>query len=97
MKTRKTPMRKSVVSNEQFSKKDLLRIAFDKEGNVSIDPTGKAHGRGAYLALTNEEAALAKKKKVFDRTFQTSISDDFYDELIEYVNHRVARRDLGLE
>ncbi|WEV45519.1 YlxR family protein [Streptococcaceae bacterium ESL0687] len=97
MKTRKVPMRKSVVSNEQFPKKDLLRIAFDKEGNISIDPTGKAHGRGAYLALSNEEAAMAKKKRVFDRVFQTSLSDDFYEELIKYVDHRVARRDLGLE
>ncbi|WEV61030.1 YlxR family protein [Streptococcaceae bacterium ESL0729] len=97
MKTRKQPMRKSVVSNEQFPKKDLLRIAFDKEGNISIDPTGKAHGRGAYLALSNEEAAMAKKKRVFDRVFQTNLSDDFYEELIKYVDHRVARRDLGLE
>ena len=40
-------MRKSVVSGEQIAKRDLLRIAFNKEGQISIDPTGKAHGRGA--------------------------------------------------
>jgi predicted RNA-binding protein YlxR (DUF448 family) len=94
MKQKKIPMRKSLVSNEQFPKRDLLRIAFNKEGEISIDPTGKAHGRGAYIALLNEEAALAKKKHVFDRAFQTKIADEFYDELIVYVEHQVARRAL---
>ncbi len=88
-------MRKSVVSGDQFPKRDLLRIAYTKEGEISIDPVGKAHGRGAYLALLNSEAELAKKKRVFDRAFQTKISDSFYDELIEYVAHQVARRELS--
>ncbi|AYF99935.1 RNase P modulator RnpM [Lactococcus allomyrinae] len=94
MKQKKIPMRKSLVSNEQFPKRDLLRIAFNKEGMISIDPTGKAHGRGAYIALLNEEATLAKKKRVFDRAFQTKVDDKFYDELITYVEHQVARREL---
>ncbi len=64
VKTRKIPLRKSVVSNEIIDKRDLLRIVKNKEGQVFIDPTGKANGRGAYIKLDNEEAALAKKKKV---------------------------------
>ena len=74
MKQKKTPMRKSLVSNEQFPKKDLLRIA--------------------YIAILNKEAREAKKKRVFDRAFQTKIADEFYDELITYVEHLVARREL---
>lgn len=94
MKQKKTPMRKSLVSNEQFPKKYLLRIAYNKEGEISIDPSGKAHGRGAYIAILNKEAREAKKKRVFDRAFQTKIADEFYDELITYVEHLVARREL---
>ena len=94
MKQKKFPMRKSLVSNEQFPKRDLLRIAFNKEGEISIDPTGKAHGRGAYIALLNQEAQEAKKRRVFDRAFQTKVSEAFYDELITYVEHQVARREL---
>ena len=45
MKTRKIPLRKSVVSNEVIDKRDLLRIVKNKEGEVFIDPTGKANGR----------------------------------------------------
>ena len=66
MKTRKIPLRKSVVSNEVIDKRDLLRIVKNKEGQVFIDPTGKANGRGAYIKLDNAEALEAKKKKVFN-------------------------------
>ena len=38
-------------------------LSKNKEGQVFIDPTGKANGRGAYIKLDNEEAALAKKRK----------------------------------
>ena len=96
VKTRKIPLRKSVVSNEIIDKRDLLRIVKNKEGQVFIDPTGKANGRGAYIKLDNEEAALAKKKKV-NRSFNMEVEEAFYDELIAYVDHKVKRRELGLE
>ena len=97
MRTKKIPLRKSVVSNEVIDKRDLLRIVKNKEGQVSIDPTGKANGRGAYIKLDNEEALEAKKKKVFNRSFNMEVEENFYDELIAYVEHKVKRRELGLE
>ena len=97
MKTRKIPLRKSVVSNEVIDKRDLLRIVKNKEGEVFIDPTGKANGRGAYIKLDNAEALEAKKKKVFNRSFNMEVEESFYDELIAYVDHKVKRRELGLE
>ena len=97
MKTKKIPLRKSVVSNEVIDKRDLLRIVKNKEGEVFIDPTGKANGRGAYIKLDNAEALEAKKKKVFNRSFNMEVEESFYDELIAYVDHKVKRRELGLE
>lgn len=97
MKTRKIPLRKSVVSGEIIDKRDLLRIVKNKEGHVFIDPTGKANGRGAYIKLDNEEATLAKKKLVFNRSFSMDVPEDFYNDLIAYVDHKVKRRELGLE
>lgn len=96
-KARKIPLRKSVVSNEVIDKRDLLRIVRNKEGQIAIDPTGKANGRGAYIKLDNEEALLAKKKQVFNRAFGQEVDEAFYDELIAYVDHKVKRRELGLE
>ena len=97
MRTKKIPLRKSVVSNEVIDKRDLLRIVKNKEGQVSIDPTGKANGRGAYIKLDNAEALEAKKKKIFNRSFNMEVEENFYDELIAYVEHKVKRRELGLE
>ena len=51
MKQRKIPLRKSVVSGEMKPKKEMVRITRSKEGEVSIDPTGKMPGRGAYVSL----------------------------------------------
>ena len=97
MRTRKIPLRKSVVSNDVIDKRDLIRIVKNKEGEVFIDPTGKANGRGAYIKLDNAEALEAKKKKVFNRSFNMEVEESFYDELIAYVDHKVKRRELGLE
>ena len=51
MKKRKIPMRKDLLSNQMMPKKELVRIVKNKENVVAIDPTGKAAGRGAYVAL----------------------------------------------
>ena len=96
-KTRKIPLRKSVVSNEVIDKRDLLRIVKNNEGQIFIDPTGKSNGRGAYIKLDNEEALKAKKKRVFNRSFNMEVEEAFYDELISDVDHKVKRRELVLE
>ncbi|AXQ79308.1 YlxR family protein [Streptococcus chenjunshii] len=96
-KTRKIPLRKSVVSGEIIDKRDLLRIVKTKEGEIFIDPTGKKNGRGAYIKLDNDEALAAKKKRIFDRTFAMAVPENFYDDLIAYVDHKVKRKELGLE
>lgn len=94
MKKRKIPLRKSVVSGDMFPKKELLRIARSKEGEVSIDPTGKKPGRGAYIAIEPSEAQLAWDKRILDRVLEAKLTDEFYQELLEYVTHQKARREL---
>ncbi len=96
-KVKKIPLRKSLVSGEIIAKRDLLRIVKTKDGQVFIDPTGKQNGRGAYIKLDNQEALMAKKKQVFNRSFSMDISESFYDDLIAYVDHKIKRRELGLD
>ena len=54
MKVRKVPMRTCVVTHEKLEKKELLRVVRDNEGNVFVDETGKANGRGAYIKKDRE-------------------------------------------
>lgn len=94
MKQRKVPLRKSVVSGEMLPKKELIRITRSKEGVVSIDPSGKMPGRGAYVAIEPEEVKTAWDKKILDRVLNAELSDAFYQELLDYVSHQKARREL---
>jgi len=94
MKPRKIPMRKDIVTGEMFPKKELVRVVRDKEGHVNLDPTSKANGRGAYIGLNRDIAAEAKKQRIFDKAFEVKVPDAFYDELIAYVDHQQARKEL---
>lgn len=75
-------MRKDLLTDTMQPKKELVRIVIDKEKNVSVDPTGKKAGRGAYVSLDPTKIAVAKEKRVLDRSLGTKIPDGFYDELI---------------
>lgn len=94
MKPRKIPMRKDIVTGEMFPKKELVRVVKDKNGNISIDATGKANGRGAYIGLDVKIAQQAYKKRILDKAFGITVSDSFYEELIAYVDHQQARKEL---
>lgn len=91
MKQRKIPMRKCVVSQEQFPKKELTRIVRLEDGTVAIDPSGRLNGRGAYISLNPDLVAKAKQTKVFERQLEVSIPDAFYEELFNYLDHKKAR------
>jgi predicted RNA-binding protein YlxR (DUF448 family) len=43
------PQRTCIVCRETKDKRDLIRVVRTPEGQLIIDPTGKANGRGAYL------------------------------------------------
>ncbi|WP_368644821.1 YlxR family protein [Alkalibacterium putridalgicola] len=97
MQKRKIPMRKCVVSGEMKPKKDMVRIVRNKEGEVSIDPTGKKNGRGAYVSLDTELVMKAKKKKMLDQALNAQVDDSFYDELIDYIEYKKARMEIENE
>lgn len=83
MKAKKTPLRKCIVTQEMFDKRDLIRIVRTPEGNIKIDPTGKASGRGAYMVRTLEAFQTAKSKKLLNRALKMEITQNMYDELEE--------------
>lgn len=85
MNTKKIPLRKCVATNEMLPKKDLIRVCKDNQNNVFIDKTSKANGRGAYLKPSEEAILLAKKTKVLERTLQTNIDENIYEELLKLV------------
>ena len=83
MKQHKVPLRKCVITNEQLPKRELIRVVKNKEGQVSVDLTGKLNGRGAYLQRDKKVILKAIKTKKLDRHLETTIPEGIYKELLD--------------
>jgi len=75
----------------------MVRIVRNKEGEVSIDPSGKKNGRGAYITLDAALVLQAKNKNLINQALNANVEDSFYDELIEYIDYRQARLEIENE
>lgn len=75
-----------MVSHQQFPKQEMIRIVKTPEGIVEIDTKGKANGRGAYLKLSKENVALARKNRALNKALATDISESIYTELEKMSN-----------
>lgn len=76
---RKIPMRKCTGCGEMKPKKELVRVVKNKEGEISLDLTGKKAGRGAYLCKDLNCFKSARKNRGLERAFSCKIPDEIYD------------------
>lgn len=58
-----------------------MRIVKDKDGNISIDNTGRANGRGAYICNNIECLEKAIKTRRIEKTFKMKIDEKIYEDL----------------
>lgn len=75
------PQRTCIGCNEKKNKKDLIRVVRNKDGEITIDKTGKANGRGAYLCDNINCLEKAIKNKRLERSFEMKIEDEIYIKL----------------
>ncbi len=80
---KKIPLRKCVATQEQLPKKEMLRIVKTPTGEVVIDLTGRANGRGAYLKKSREAVEIALKKGALQRALECAIPTEIFDRLKE--------------
>lgn len=78
---KKIPLRRCIVTKEQLPKQELLRIVKDKEGNITVDQTGKLNGRGAYIKKDIDVLNLAKSKNTLSRALEVTIPEEVYQEI----------------
>ena len=84
MKTKKTPLRMCLGCREMIPKKEMIRVVRapeDMGGAISLDPTLRMPGRGAYLCGKPECFEKAKKINAFAKAFSCQVAPDVYDEL----------------
>lgn len=78
---RKIPLRKCIGCNEMKPKREIVRVVKNKEGEISLDLTGKKAGRGAYICNNAECLKMARKSRGLERAFSCKIPDEVYNEL----------------
>lgn len=83
MKTKKIPLRMCTGCSEMKPKKEMIRVVKSKEGEVSVDLTGKKSGRGAYVCKSIECLEKSFKTKRLSRNLGIQISDEIYNRLKE--------------
>lgn len=86
MKEKKLVLRTCVLTRETLEKKDLIRIVRSKDGIVSVDLTGKANGRGAYLKKDASVIEKARQTKILDKKLEVKVPDEIYTQLLEIAN-----------
>ena len=75
------PLRTCMGCNEKKPKKELVRIVKNKEGQISLDKTGKAEGRGAYICDCVECLEKVVKSKRLEKVLESQISEEVYNNL----------------
>lgn len=75
---------------EMKPKKELLRVVRPPEGEIHVDRTGKASGRGAYICAQVECLHKAQKAKTLERALEKAMDAAVYEQL----EREIARRDL---
>lgn len=78
---KKIPMRSCIVTKEKLPKQELVRVVRTPEGNVIVDLSGKANGRGAYLKKDVAVFEKANKTKVLNRHLEVEVDDSIFEEL----------------
>ena len=67
-------------------KRELTRIVRKPDGQVTIDPTGKMAGRGAYLCSNKRCWLAALRKKSIERALKAPLTDEEHARIEEYAS-----------
>jgi predicted RNA-binding protein YlxR (DUF448 family) len=82
-KVKKIPLRMCIACREMKPKKEMLRIVKNAAGEVKIDFSGKAAGRGAYICNNDECIKKLKKYRLLNKTFSCEIESAVYEKIEE--------------
>ena len=82
-KTKKIPMRMCIACREMKPKQEMTRVVRNAEGEISLDPTGKAPGRGAYVCALEDCLKKLGCKKLLNKTFSANVPEEVYQGVEE--------------
>lgn len=78
---KKIVQRMCMGCNTKKDKRNLIRIVMSKDGNITIDKSGKLSGRGAYICDNLDCLNKIIKTKRLEKIFNTKIDEEIYKNL----------------
>ena len=73
--------RTCIACRTKGDKSQFFKVVFNKNGKIAIEENEKLDGRGAYVCKKDECLQKCIKQKLFNKSFKTAISQEFYEEL----------------
>lgn len=80
---KKLPLRMCIACRELKDKRELLRVVKNSDGEIFIDLTSKAQGRGAYICDKSECIAKLRKQRLLNKVFSCAVYDEVYARIEE--------------
>lgn len=71
------------ICRKTYNKQDMIRIVKNSAGEIFIDKTGKANGRGAYICKDANCIEQIKKQKILSKAFKCEFPPAVYQKLCE--------------
>lgn len=78
---KKIPTRKCVGCGEMRDKKKMIRVIKTPEGEICLDVTGRANGRGAYICNSAECLKKAVKNRGLEKSLKAQIPGDILEQM----------------
>ncbi len=78
------PLRTCIACKQTRPKRELIRVVRSPDGHISLDPTSKQSGRGAYVCARRSCWDIALKKGKLEREFETTLAPEDRAALDEY-------------
>ena len=76
-----TPLRTCITCKQVKDKRDLIRVVRTPEGNIILDPGGKANGRGVYLCKESVCWEKSVKKERLSQALKITITSEQIENL----------------
>ena len=75
-----------VVCKTMKPQKELLKIVKNKDGEIFVDNSYKANGRGAYICKDKNCLEKCKKTKALNRSFKLEVPTIVLEQIEKEIN-----------
>ena len=80
---KKIPLRMCIACRGLKEKRDMLRIVKNAQGEIFIDFSSKAPGRGAYICNDPDCVKKLKKQRLINKVFSCEVPEEVYARIEE--------------